>query len=712
MEYANSTNLNEIMIIKKNRLAINSQFLHGLYKINKNIIDNAISSNDWEFTDRGIDGKFYKFIYVDSISSHLISQYKIPTIESLDDDIKRKIDLDSQKQSTVTKIKLHLETKLKNKLIDESKDDIGTILKAYIAEGLDVVTAGLFVRHHLLLEECATLSNHYSIENIYLAVDQLRTEEKFDLIMMLKIKSRQFYTLLNDCIEFGVIAALRCGLKGKPSNNGTTTCDATKGLIVAMRMHFNNKSDTAIMHLTNTIILAKPGTYNNGRRISRPTVNRIKNERRILVGSGIGGDDYLMDVVLPHAKLLKPSYPLDKAEVDFSKVHMAIKNELSKKVKRVVCKIKDRCSGRIIGRGVYKSECYELFRQTLRDMFKTTGGVLAFEMVGDFSAVFRSKEFERVRKFIIALTGVFRQTKSPRGKAGIESHFSTLVKTYMPEYIGSLGGNIATSKKNSPRKEILILLNDPKYMRTIQDCDKILYDIDKKYNLTPYTTSSRSPNEIYASLEKPHGIRCSPEIVAYLSFKRTSCKFKNSVFTLYYGNNTYTFGHSPEFHVNNQEGLDFIMDRTDDVFDLFYDTEKLSEIYVFEQKTAKFLMKLPLTEFLYGCKIDHILEPGRRVALLKFLRDRLELKKLIKKQISELLSEIKDQTGMEAHELLEHFTGSAKGLEPDDILYEILDHLSNNEPIKIDPFEVTTPVFKRKGSPNSEALATYKPIAV
>jgi transposase InsO family protein len=686
--------MKEYFLIYQGRALIKYEalFFFGLDLDSVNELLKQKTDTKWDFIYRSSGSTQSRYIFLDTVPENVREQYKIPSSQDvLRNEESHAIDVDNQKDKEIAKLRIFIEHDYKSYMQSEDKVD-GTNFIRYISEGFSQVEAKTMSRIYGLLLVCLRLNNDFGIENIYHALSQLREENKDNnkYAILYDPKSvRTFYEHIRKASKNGIDSVVIHGLVGK-SGNRRSICESTRKLTVELLSHFNNQSDKIVKDFANTIIIALPNKYNNGRIISRQKVNQIKNgEYKSLIKARIHGQAWIRDNFTPDIHRVETQFALDRVEVDFTKVHAAMVDDQGNKTKKFVCRIRDSHSRAILGESSGRSECFDLFQIAFRRMLNKTGSLLPAELVYDRSPAFSGKEFERIKGFMNSLYVETTETRNCQAKGGIESHFKTLLEVYMPQYVGTLGGNVATTKRHRPKHEILVLLEKKEYLEEEDKWEGFLKEINNKYNTTPSSDQEIDPPiSRYHNSEKPHSVRIEGKYVAYLSWHHTYRTFSQAEFPVHFDGKTFIFGW-PEKEINESvEKQKFVTERVGDIFDIYMDPVCPTHIHVFERGTLKYVNQFPLKERYYGNKVDQKIDPTRRTALRETLHQRNMMKKNLQKQIAQISKEVEKDLGADLFSVIKDIQKKADASgKKEDVMENILDMLGNRDVVKIDPFK-------------------------
>lgn len=656
------------LIVHRGRLAIQAQGLFHYGFALKEVaqltrLDFEVGGS-WEAIFLNFDGEKIKYVYVDSIPENVRQKHGLPDPDtfSKEDGI---LDLEEQKQIEVQEAKLHIESRYKRYLKNEQKAPGSQFLR-FINKGFTELEASVLTKKYGILEACAEVSKTYGIEVTYYSLIKLKDDfadsASYGIVYEIP-ELRTFYRHMSQCKtgESGIDSVLIHTLTGRSSNRGQT-CPLTTELIVQLFKHINGLNDSTVTTYANAIIIANKPSLNKGKTVSRQTVNNIRNgDRKSEIKAAIHGERFILEEYLPALHREETRYPLDAVEVDFTKVHGAIKDVQSdKSTKRFICRIRDRHSRASLGFASGKSESSRLFFTAFRNMLKTTNGYLPAEFILDRSPAFKKHRFKNiVRPFLENLRIKFTVAKRGQGKGGVESSFKDWFEIHMPLYVGSLGGNIATSKRHRPKREIQILLSKPEYMRSAEEWNCILKEMDRNYNNTPFSNNTESKIHHFIVGEKPHAQLLPKHLLAYISWKTTSCTLFRAEFEINHKKETYYYGWHADDIAKSDSMTKFVGARLEDVFDLYFNPEVMtSGVFIFEKDSCQLVEKFPFKRKLFGNYIDHQIEPKRKKELLEFLHGRHkmkanlltrvkglspELQQILKKPLKDLVEEIRDK---------------------------------------------------------------------
>jgi transposase InsO family protein len=585
---------------------------------------------------------------------------------------------------------------------EDKLSDAGTHYMRYVNKGYSQSQARILSKSFIMINVCLSISKHYSTDIIFYALQQLvnSNPETNKYQFTFKLNSvRTFYNYLKKASNDRIEDIIEHGLLGKPSNRKSIS-KSTEDLVVELLKHFNQLSDETVTGYANTIIIALPLKYNNGKCISRQKVNQIKNGKRSNeIKVALFGNSWTKQNLLPNINRVKTQYPLDCVEVDFTKVHCKVVDENFEETKLFICRIIDRCTKAIIGLSSGRSECFDLFQIAYRRMLELTEGNHPVEIVHDDSTAFNSTEFKRIKAFLEGLGIKVTLTRNCQAKGSVESHFKTLFDTYLPQHVGSLGGNIATTKKHRPKHEILILLQKKEYMENVVEWDKILRNINDKYNDTPKNGNAISPMEEFTTFDQPHAIHIEEKYLAFLSWHRTTRKFVESEFKVEFDKKVFHFGWKSEEILESPDKAKFLMERTGDQFDVYMHpiSSATKSLYVFEKDTLKFLYTFKASQMYYGNYIDHQINPDRKKELQKAINSRNRLKAMIDNNIKDLSKKLKQELGVDLTTFLKEKdkNGEISKMKPN-LGDSVMDLLENREAIQIDPFTSEVSTFRNK----------------
>ncbi len=683
-------------IIYQNRALIRYDALF-YFGLNLDTVHEILKTKDescWDFVYQAYDNVQHRYIFIDTIPVNVREKFQIPEPEEiLRNENRKEIDLDDCKNQQVASLKLFIAHEYKMYMLEEDEGN-STYFVGYIEKGFSQEQSKILSRTRGILLICLRLKKDYSIELIYEALLQLKDENKDNTkyFIAYDLKSlRTFYDHLSGNSNDDIDSIIIHGLTGKPGNR-KSICDETEKLVVQLLQHFNQLSDKVVTNYANTIIKAHPDKYNHGKIISRQKVNQIKNgNHKNLIKAAIHGNQWIRDNFIPDVHRESTKFALDRVEIDFTKVHAAMVDDHEKKVKKFICRIKDDYSKAILGESSGRSESFDLFQIAFRKMLSKTGNRLPAELVYDKSPAFESAEFQRIKEFLNSLKVETTLTRNCQAKGGIESHFKTLLEVYMPQYVGSLGGNIASTKKHRPRHEILVLFEKKDYMEEEFEWEKILEKMNNVYNATQSSSKELSPILKYHHSEKPHSIQIEEKYVAYLSWHHAHRKFSQAEFLVPFDGMDYFFGWTPNEITGSNEKQKFVTERVGDTFDLYMNPVRPNSIHVFELGTLRYVMQFPLKERLYGNRIDQKIDPSRRVKLLEFLRQRSLMEKNLKKLISEISRDVEKTLGADLSTVIKEIqkeknSSGKKG----EVLDKILEIIQNRDVTKIDPFKSTS----------------------
>lgn len=711
--------MDKFFLVYKDRVLIHYEvlFYFGISIDFLREIPKLSSGDNWEslYLNRG--GTKQRFIVLDSIPENVRSEFKIPTAKQIIDCKENYEVIESEiNLKKTSEIKLFIENAFNRYMYNEDQIS-GSHFLRYIEMGYSPEEAKTLTRTRGILEICTSLKQQYRIELIYKAlvilIEENEGTNKFSIIY--KIPSiRTFYEHMTKCSQNDIDSIIIHGLTGKPGNRRSIS-KSTELLVVELLKHFNQLSENVIKEYANTIITALPEKFNNGNHISRSKVHQIKTGKyKNIIRAAIHGNSWIRETMIPDVHRIETAYPLDCVEIDFTKVHACVVDHQDEddEVTIFICRIIDRCSKAIIGLASGYSECFQLFQIAFRRMLELTKYKLPAEMVYDLSPAFESKEFERIRLFIKELHIKFYPTRNPQAKAQIESHFKLLFETYLPQHVGSLGGNVRSTKKHRPKHEILVLLQRKEFMNDIYEWENILNAINKKYNSTSNKSDCLAPLDKFHHLAKPHTRTLDEQYAAYISWHHTQRKFLQSEFLVEYDSKEYHFGWPPNDINSSPEKEKFISNRTGDRFDIFMHPERprLNPLYVFELNTMKLVGEFPFVEMFYGNSIDQKIEPSRRTKLIEFLKQRKIMENGFKNQIKEISREVKKNLGIDLNELIKEIqkNGEISHKRPD-LIRQIMDLLNNREVSEIDPFRST--VFQPTKT-KSKPRQTFRPTKV
>jgi hypothetical protein len=695
--------LDDHFLILKNRVAIRVDALESIFRLKISLYRKLGSEEEglWEVFVYKIDKKFHEFIFIDSIPRNIRTQFKVPDpLDLLTDEIKELIDPIEKQSARIKRLKLQIDTSFNNYLNSRER---GNHYYSYIEQKFDDLKAKAFSRGRGLLEIIDALHGSFNVKEIYTAVIQLAEEnqEKYDFIFLLR-SNRSFYRYLDGNAKIDYDGILINGLSQKPSNR-SIKCKNTIELVKKFLKHINELPDTIITIMVNSIIMAFPNTYNGGRTISRPTVNNIKHRNEVEIKIAREGTNYL-DKVVNTIHRFPTQYPLDRVEIDFTKIHGEIKDDRDFKCNKVICKIIDTCTGATLGLSTGNGESFEVFRQAFCEMLNKTNGRLPAEIVVDRSPAIRSGEFERIDIFLRGLLGEDYLTvvKKARGKGSIESHWKTLFELYMPLVVGQVGGNIASSKRHRPKHEIWILLKKAEYMRDDTEWESLVRQMDRQYNDSKVGENELSRIEKFVYMNKPNSVQLTNKHVAYVSWIRRHETFGGLEFEIQSRGMDYFFGWlSSDVITDSQK--EFIMKNTGTQFDVYHDPDKMKEVYVFEKDSLTFVDSYKCVRRFYGNKADQRKDPKRRQHLI----NELENRKALAKDLMNRVQQASD--GLDLHSYLQEIQNSTKTEEEllEELAFRVLSTLDRKD---IDPFK-GEPV-ERKPMQRVKLKDTIKPTKI
>jgi hypothetical protein len=321
-------------------------------------------------------------------------------------------------------------------------------------------------------------------------------------------------------------------------------------------------------------------------------------------------------------------------------------------------------------------------------MLGLTGGRVAAEIVFDKSPAFDCEEFERLRSFMEPIGVKFTLAKK-RAKGGVESHFRALFEL-LPQHVGSLGGNVSSTKKHRPRHEILVLLQQNEYLEDEEEWDKILFDINKRYNATPLAGEKLGKLETFLRGKTPHAMHLDEQYLAYVSWHHTSRQFLQSEFLIQFNKIDYYFGWSRKDINDSPEKQKFISVRTTDKFDLYMHPESPSKhpLYIFELGQPRLVEKFPLSKMLYGNAIDHKINPATKTELWDAIRQKKIQVQRIQSQLRTASKELKSVLGVDLFTIVKEIqkNGETSTTDGGDVMEQIMKLIGNREVTKIDPF--------------------------
>lgn len=672
--------LDDHFLIFKNRVAIRVDSLESIFHLKISLYRKLGRDDEglWEVFVHKVDKKFREFIFLDSIPRAIRAQFKVPDpLDLLSDELREAFDPLKNQENKIQRLKLNIDSSFNNYLNGREK---GNHYYRYIQRGFDDPVAKAFSRGWGLLEIIDALHGAYSVKEIYTTVSQLADEDpqKYDFTFLLR-SSRSFYRYLNGDFPIDFDDILINGLKQKPSNR-RIKCKNTIELVKKFLKHINELPDTIITIMVNAIIIAFPNTYNGGRIISRPTVNNIKHSNEVEIRIAREGANYL-DSVVNTIHRFPTQYPLDRVEIDFTKIHGEIKDDRDFKCTKVICKIIDTCTKATLGLSTGKGESFEVFRQAFCEMLNKTNGRLPAEIVLDRSPAFRSGEFERIDMFLRGLLGEDYLTvvKKARGKGSIESHWKTLFELYMPLVVGAVGGNIASSKRHRPKHEIWILLKKAEYMRDDTEWESLVRQMDRQYNDSRVGENEFSRIENFLYMNKPNSVQLAKKHVAYVSWIRRHETFGGLEFEIQSRGMDYFFGWLSS-DVLTESQKEFIMKNTGKQFDVYHNPEKMNEVYVFEKDSLTYVDSHKCVRRFFGNKVDQRKDPKQRQYLINELKNRKALAK-------DLVNRVQQTShGLDLHSYLQEIQNSTKseGELLEELTFRILSTMDRKD---IDPFK-------------------------
>ena len=672
--------LDNHFLIFKNRVGIRVDSLESIFHLKISLYRKLGRDEEglWEVFVHKVNNKFYEFIFLDSIPRAIRDQFKVPgPFYLLADELKESFDPVAKQENKIKRLKLNIDSSFNNYLNSREK---GNHYYRYIERKFDDPTAKALSRGYGLLVIIGALKGGYNVKEVYSAVTQLADEnpQKYDFTFLLR-SSRSFYRYLNGDSPIDFDDILINGLNQKPSNR-RIKCKNTIEIVKKFLKHLNELPDTIITIMVNAIIIAFPNTYNGGRTISRPTVNNIKHRNEVEIRIAREGANYL-DTVVNTIHRFPTQYPLDRVEIDFTKIHGEIKDDRDFKCTKVICKIIDTCTKATLGLSTGNGESFEVFRQAFCEMLNKTNGRLPAEIVVDRSPAFRSGEFERIDMFLRGLLGQDYLTvaKKARGKGSIESHWKTLFELYMPLVVGSVGGNIASSKRHRPKHEIWVLLKNAEYMRDDIEWESLVRQMDRQYNDTRVGENELSRIENFLYMNKPNSVQLANKHVAYISWIRRHETFGGLEFEIQSRGMDYFFGWLSS-DVLTESQKEFIMKNTGKQFDVYHDPEKMKEVYVFEKDSLTYVDSHKCVRWFFGNKADQRKDPKRRQHLVNELKNRKTLAKDLVNRVQQT------SDGLDLHSYLQEIQNSTKteGELLEELTFRILSTMDRKD---IDPFK-------------------------
>lgn len=674
------TIIDEHFIIINDRAAIRIEALESIFGLKISLYRKLGNDEEglWEVFVHKVNTKFYEFIFLDTIPRAIREQFRVPgPLDLMTDELRESIDPIKKQNSKIKRLKLSIDSSFNNYLNGTQK---GNHYYRYIERKIDDETAKLFSRGYGLLEIIDALHGSNTVKDIYTAVTELADEypDKYDFTFLLR-SNRSFYGYLNSETSTDYDQILINGLKQKPSNR-RIKCDNTIKLVIKFLKHINELPDTVITRNVNAIIIAYPNTFNGGRIISRPTVNNIKHQNEVEIRIAREGYNYL-ETVVNTIHRLPTQYPLDRIEIDFTKIHGEIKDDKDFKCTKIICKIIDGCTKATLGLSVGTGESFKVFREALCEMLNKTNGRLAAEWVVDKSPALRSAEFKRIDTFLQGLLGENYLTvvKRPRGKGTIESHWKTIFELYMPLHVGSVGGNIASSKRHRPKHEIRVLLKKAEFMRDETEWESLVRQMDRQYNASKAGDNELSRMEKFLFMNKPNSVQLSIKHVAYVSWIRRPETFSGLEFQIHSRGKDYYFGWISS-DVQTEQQIQFILKNSGKQYDVFHDPERMNEVHVFEKDSLIYVDSFKCVRWFYGNKVDQRIIPKRRQQLISELYNRKTLAKELVKRVQ------LNSDGLDLHSYLQEIQNGTKSKE--ELLEELTNRiLSNIERQDIDPFK-------------------------
>lgn len=672
--------IDDHFIILKERVAIRVDALESIFKLKISLYRKLGHDEEgvWEVFVHKVNNKFREFIFLDSIPRAIRDQFKVPDPQDLlTDELRESIDPLKKQESKIQRLKLNIDASFNNYLNGREK---GNRYYRYIERKFDDPTAKALSRGYGLLKIIDALNGSYNVKEIYSAVTQLADEdpEKYDFTFLLR-SNRSFYRYLNGNSRIDFDDILINGLKQKPSNR-RIKCNNTIELVKKFLKHINELPDTIITIMVNAIIIAFPNTYNGGRIISRPTVNNIKHRNEVEIRIAREGANYV-DTVVNSIHRFPTQYPLDRVEIDFTKIHGEIKDDKDFKCSKVICKVIDTCTKATLGLSIGNGESFEVFRQAFCEMLTKTNGRLPAEIVVDRSPAFRSGEFKRIDMFLMGLLGddYLTVVKRARGKGSIESHWKTLFELYMPLVVGSVGGNIASSKRHRPKHEIWILLKKAEYMRDDTEWEKLVRQMDRQYNDSRVGENELSRIENFVYMNKPNSVQLTNKHAAYVSWIRRCETFAGLEFEIQSKGINYFFGWLSS-DVLTEFQKEFIMKNTGKQFDVYHDPNKMNEVHVFEKDSLTYVDSHKCVRRFYGNKADQRKDPKRRQQLINELKNRKALAKDLVNRVQQT------SDGLDLHSYLQEIQNSSKteGELLEELTFRILSTMDRKD---IDPFK-------------------------
>jgi len=301
--------------------------------------------------------------------------------------------------------------------------------------------------------------------------------------------------------------------------------------------------------------------------------------------------------------------------------------------------VKDAYSKKIVGYAVGKNEDTITIMSALRNAIINTG-VLPSEILTDNHSFNKTKEAANFKEAIAEIGTKYNATSNPQHKSIIERHNRHLDRLCRNHY-GYLGEGIKSrSIDGQPSQELL-----DKYLKNNLSINEIMgigFKIVEDYNNEILNKEGKTPNELYATSEKPNCYKVDVFDRVKLLTAKTESKISRGQITIKRGGIKFEYQLPASLYskYNNKT----VIVRYEDLKE---------EIYLYDIKNDAAIIQLQQRTKIHGAKAD---QTEIDIELLN--RNKGRIKGIISKakQANENLMERALNTNPEAYELLNRIT--------------------------------------------------------
>jgi transposase InsO family protein len=255
--------------------------------------------------------------------------------------------------------------------------------------------------------------------------------------------------------------------------------------------------------------------------------------------------------------------------------------------------VMDAHSRKIVGYSIDKSENTQMILKALERATQNTG-YLPFEVVSDKHAFHRTEEAKSLKEVMERLNIKFTVDTNPQRKSIVERFFKRLAGNNFKDKYGYVGQGIKTKERDGrTSQELIDYYTKPENLLTADEIKAETFKAILEYNNTGLEKfNGQTPNERYQATEITKAIPVSEAERIQLFTPKTAVMVHRQQITIKRSGITYDY-QLPAGYMNALNGKKVAVRYLD-----------LSEIYVFDYNTDRFICTLKQKPVIHGALAD------------------------------------------------------------------------------------------------------------